>query len=357
MCSALARACARISAAPQGGDLLLRRPTIHWVVVTHPTEFVRATSTAKIAARTLCGGATRDTCEWLLFGCKAHTHRLDELLTGNEGAVHILFPRKEHCDEGGTSAAEAFAAFSATASESKGKDEPAVKQWVVIVPDGSWECAKALVAEIQRRAGRSIKLLELDRDRVAATTSQLIDALHHGSGCGRISTLEACAQLIEEAGDSERARRVVDAMAPLVQHIVSQDKLENDGAAVAASTASPLHKSWVAAFEALAQDDRHRVAIPAGLRRCGLCRMTLSTHNRMVRHLQGRKHCEAVASKLLSSEAEPCMPTDESAATAWNAYNTKALAHATIEPPDVGIALLTAAMSCGEACAGLHECV
>ena len=238
MCSALTRACARISAAPQGGELLLRRPTIHWVVVTHPTEFVRATSTAKIAARTLCGGATRDTCEWLLFGCKAHTHRLDELLTGNEGAVHILFPRKEHCDEGGTSAAEAFAAFSATASESKGKDEPAVKQWVVIVPDGSWECAKALVAEIQRRAGRRIKLLELDRDRVAATTSQLIDALHHGSGCGRISTLEACAQLIEEAGDSERARRVVDAMAPLVQYIVNQDKLENDGAAVAASTSA-----------------------------------------------------------------------------------------------------------------------
>ena len=193
MCSALARACARISAAPQGGDLLLRRPTIHWVVVTHPTEFVRATSTAKIAARTLCGGATRDTCEWLLFGCKAHTHRLDELLTGNEGAVHILFPQRTLRRRRDIGCGSVCRVLCSLRVEGQGR---ARGQAV-----GSDRAGRVVGVRggPSRRDTASCRSARCWSSTVIASRphSQLIDALHHGSGCGRISTLEACAQLIE----------------------------------------------------------------------------------------------------------------------------------------------------------------
>ena len=77
------------------------------------------------------------------------------------------------------------------------------------MPDGSWECARALVVELRRRcAPHALRCVHLDAARVAAHTSPLLDALHPGAGRGRLSTLEACAnalRILEPTADGERA--------------------------------------------------------------------------------------------------------------------------------------------------------
>ena len=76
----------------------------------------------------------------------------------------------------------------------------------------------------------------------------------------------------------------------------------------------------------------------------------------MVRHLQGRKHCEAVATRLLlkrggggeegdetrTSPSSVCLSGVEAA---WAEFSTAPLSEAAVEPPDIGLALLTEAMA------------
>ena len=141
----------------------------------------------------------------------------------------------------------------------------------VLVPDGSWDCARALVRDLQWQATRIaqatdstctpqqplpfadqaggdggdgsggllpqlLRCVRLCDARVAAHESRIISALRAGAGQGRPSTLEACALFLAEQDDaafttglsveaevaSARFDRVLRGMRPLVAHIERQ---------------------------------------------------------------------------------------------------------------------------------------
>ena len=92
-----------------------------------------------------------------------------------------------------------------------------------------------------------------------------------------------------------------------------------------------------------------------GLRRCLVCRTALGTPHHMRAHVEGRRHCEAVArSHLLCAEAEggqdaPLPPTAEGistdaaeamAAAVFERHSSAVLRASTPEPPDVALAAL-----------------
>ena len=129
--------------------------TLRVVVVVHPTEFLRPTSTARVLAG--LGAAAL-----LVYGCPAHDRQLDALLAAED--VALLFPED-------------------------GADGPAAlggaRRPVVLVPDGPWACARALVAALDARAGRRLRRVALAPEAVAAHASRLLDALHPGAGAGQ----------------------------------------------------------------------------------------------------------------------------------------------------------------------------
>ena len=57
----------------------------------------------------------------------------------------------------------------------------------VLVPDGSWEQARALADELWRSSAGRLRRVRLGEGRLAAHTSRLIEALRPGSGGGRAS--------------------------------------------------------------------------------------------------------------------------------------------------------------------------
>ena len=88
----------------------------------------------------------------------------------------------------------------------------------LVVPDGSWECARAVVRELRSRLARlgkppaALPFVPLDDSKVKLHHSPLIEALKAGQGQGRISTLEACALFLREAGRPGSAAVLLDAL-------------------------------------------------------------------------------------------------------------------------------------------------
>jgi DTW domain-containing protein YfiP len=378
LCASISDSCAAMRAERQEpGSASARLSHVHWVVVSHPAEFLRGTSTAKIAAQALgggCGSHCESHCEWLVYGCAAHERRMDELLSWPQ--VHVLFPRG---NAAAMSVAEAIAKLHGTgaagsrsiqgrrAPESAGEEKvpkstggegqvaatdvnTAAMMPVVLVPDGSWECARSLVRELSLRAPQPLRFIELDSARVAEHTSPLIDALHSGAGRGRLSTLEACAHFLHEAGSPGEATVLLRALEPLVAHVQAENESmlaerQTDGRHAGHTQA--FVSGWVDAVE----DAARRLGsedVPLGLRRCCVCGAALSTHLRMQRHLQGRRHCEAVVRAYLR-QAGPAAasPNASAAAIAWREYSVASLVHAYIEPPDVALAHIAVAMQLG----------
>ena len=75
-----------------------------------------------------------------------------------------------------------------------------------------------------------------------------------------------------------------------------------------------------------------------------VCAAALSTPRRMRRHLEGRRHCEAVARAHLASAPPDETPDAASASAALEACSTAVLARCAVEPPDVALAALMGAM-------------
>ena len=349
---------------------------IRWIVFSHPNEFLRATSTAKIAAQLL-----GEDCEFLVFGASRHHDRLRDIVSSGQ-PISILFPGyledsltvEEALKEGRASIAGKRVAENFSEEEPKATPEgartPSSSQAAppvhfVLVPDGSWFNAKALVAFMQRLlATRSVPLpskpfVRLDDGPIAAYTSPLIEALNAGSGRGRVSTLEAMAFFLEEASGGELAgahpRLDLGACGKVLQPLVSYVHRLNSSSlgvsCLSSSQRSPSVPALTRSLEALvaayvSSSSSSASLAPLGLRRCGVCGATMSTAQRMLAHLSGRRHCEAVANLILEGEGEGEEGAlasgdleDEKLRRLFDKYSTRALEEGARDPPDFAMAV------------------
>ena len=311
--------------------------------------------------------------------------RLDEILQQGEEGQHlrVLFPSEQNSSGdagnaagGGESVPDAINAALSSPSQATNTTTASL---TVLVPDGSWECARALVTEFHRRARKQLQCVSLDPDRVSLQTSPLLEALHPGAGKGRVSTLEACALFLEEtcssstaeleeeaaaavdgsvAGACLTARKLRAALTPLVEYC-SKQKMQEGGGSNGSGNGSgksvehPYSSEWLTAIEAASQQQQAaneqatgtggKHALPKGLRRCGVCGAALSTHMRMQRHLLGKRHCEAVVRRVLVDAPPTLRPDTSSAAAALHVYSTVPLSKSEVDPPDVALAALSEA--------------
>ena len=487
-------------------------PTVHWAFLAHPIELLRSTSTARLAAQLLHAGGVSglDTSELLVYGASCDVARLEALLHPAEGVVYLLFPPPP-----GTPAAEATSveqAFSAalaswrarTAEDVDGAngaddDDDADDEGAppcsrprprpcgspraaltLIVPDGSWECTRALVRTLAARVAApttareavptaahaaapttapitapvDLRYVGLDEVAVRACTSPLIEALHQGSGKGRLTTLEACALCVTQArrlpgwrahdgamhaprdapaeaepeGEAEGDNGTIGAevrcvMEPLLAYVrrlpsgtpsrapscpssggakggvqplsrappgqlrraagadpaAAAVSGNHDGASAepsaepsaqhgAHAVESPgplwnesLWNEWVSELQAAARAATARLtAVPGrthalGLRQCVVCQSGLGTPHHMRAHLEGRRHCEAVARRHLlqlevdaavqavnvgRAEGADAQATAAAAAVVFETLSSAVLRESVAEPPDVALAAL-----------------
>ena len=174
---------------------------VHWIFLTHPIELLRSTSTARLAVHLLPGGGVHgnDTAEMLVYGSPSDQPRLDAVLTcPDDGVIHLLFPPPP-CVPTADCLSVAQAYHSSRTAPSASADKP--RTLTIVVPDGSWECARALVRTISA-SSVPVRFIGLSEDSVALHKSSLLEALHAGTGRGRPSTLEACALFIAEASQA-----------------------------------------------------------------------------------------------------------------------------------------------------------
>jgi protein-L-isoaspartate(D-aspartate) O-methyltransferase len=360
-----------------------RAPTllpVRFSVLCHPQEFLRSTSTAKIAVQVL--GPER--AQMLVVGGGAvQRGRLQALLRSSSSALpqttattFVLFP---HAPQG---------EHTMSVSEMMQQLSPSSTTTTIdiIVPDGSWECCRAMVEALHERqtldSAKRICYVRLDEDRVAAYHSPLIEALKAGQGQGRISTLEAIALFLDEASNisgSEGAAATTAAapaaaaasgmaatpnddngMCPLASVLIQQGLMplvtyitQKKTAAAFTAVGRPcvirkvLKKQWVDALRhAAATDGTFAPATfsppPLGARYCSLCGETLATPIRFAEHTRGKKHCDKVLRQmLLDPEAGANMdlapPTDYRARKVYQQYSALPLSRLSPEPPDVAL--------------------
>jgi hypothetical protein len=201
-----------------GGDVAGFR----FLILSHPNEFLRSTSSARVSAAVL--GAA---CEVAAVGCAAHEARVREALAPRDPAAPpplILYPMEPGPDTdgnaGGGGGAKTVLGALGCVNMGRGLRSGVGAVTTVVVPDGSARNALALAREAARVAaegGRTATFAALDADAVARNDSPLIDALHPGSGKGRVSTLEAMASFLREAaaGGSDAAAAMEAAAAAL----------------------------------------------------------------------------------------------------------------------------------------------
>lgn len=315
-------------------------PRVRFVVVCHPNEFMRSTSTAKIAT-TLLGctknkyssssgtydksDAALSSCSMLVVGAPRHEARLNLLLraaalnvdeqiditdAGDKiGRVRVLFPWSNDDDSVTTaltyvrarteeavlpSMERSSGSTSATSKYSQQSSNPP-PLLTVLVPDGSWACATALVAQLDEKvraiqaikiptasegcrgsvesvgkegdeycgnsdecdkkkrnissevplSNQGLKFVRLCRERVATHHSPLIEALRAGCGNGRLSTLEAMAMFLDEAAQAASVQESVtfDPAAPSAA--VGSSPVDKTSKVEPAAHTSPLVKNTV----------------------------------------------------------------------------------------------------------------
>lgn len=265
---------------------------MHWVLVSHPMELLRSTSSGKLLAQVLGG-------EFLAYGAPCHRDRLDHVL--GDPRVRVLFP-----DEASESVAEAAASLASASpmptGASMGRPYESASV-VVLVPDGSWEHARALLRALRKRQP-ALRTMRLRDASVKCYFSPLIDVLKHGAGKGRVSTFEACALLMEEAAhigvwgmSGLEASKALHSIRPLVDAVATE--LHVDGPCrpvITPREGEDQVERWISALQECAQE----AACVAGLKRCCLCGVALSTPVRMQAHITGRRHCLAVLQAFLS---------------------------------------------------------
>tara|TARA_B110000091_G_C13796775_1_gene468221 strand:- start:51 stop:2345 length:2295 start_codon:yes stop_codon:yes gene_type:complete len=326
------------------------KPTPTFTVVCHPNECLRSTSSAKIAVQHM------KQSKMLIYGASTHRRGISEAVrscgdNNNKGdgttLTYILFP--EGPSERTYSVDEMMQQVQ-TNNNNTTDDNFNVN---IVVPDGSWECCRSLVSEMERLSHSTIKYVTLNATQVATFHSPLIEALKKGQGLGRISTLEACALLFREMGDETASLALLQALVPLTNFVLEQKKKKT------LSFKKPRHYSkWLeqirraadASETATADGEKEQITtIPIGLRRCTICCETLATPIRMKQHVKGKKHCELVFRNYLSSVQQTSstlsfsplllseQPTMDIALKLYQQWSVDVLATVSPEPPDVAL--------------------
>eukprot|EP01062_Namystynia_karyoxenos_P056574 TRINITY_DN4752_c2_g3_i1.p1 TRINITY_DN4752_c2_g3~~TRINITY_DN4752_c2_g3_i1.p1 ORF type:complete len:475 (+),score=158.74 TRINITY_DN4752_c2_g3_i1:82-1506(+) len=357
-------------------------PAIHWVLLCHHQELLRATSTGKLVSQVLGG-------EFLVHGAPPHRQRIAEVLA--DPRTRLLFPD----DRSGLLAAEAATAAAARPPAVVPSQPPdaAGAALIVVALDGTWGQARQLFKAVnEQQAGlRCVRL----RPSSACGHSSLFNALRQQSEAGRVCTLEACALLLAEAQEEGWAVRpgAVEELLLAMRHMVDVVANEKHVAApfgsltaeeqrrsvlgqqrrhvaAQASGASKFERrganrqtdvemeQWIAALQRTA---RSTPPPSVRLRHCCVCATVLQTPLRLPEHLHGRKHCCAVAERHLGRRlgsaradaglaAQPEIPAAE-AAEVYERLSTLPLAAAGLggAAADVDTILLRFAAGCAPA--------
>ena len=187
MCWSRPCACAELFDAPVECSPKL-------VVVAHPSELMRTTASAPLIPMLL------QRASFTVWG--VHTGEVDSAL---QSGASVLFPSDE------------AVAIS-----------PQTWRGTVLIPDGSWQRATAVVDALDKRASflglPKPKRLQLSEASIKSMHSPLVDALHEGSGPGRCSTAEAVALACNEGGDHEACSMLTDAVARLLWTCGTHDR-------------------------------------------------------------------------------------------------------------------------------------
>lgn len=379
---------------------------LHWVIVIHPNEFLRSTSSMKIAMLYL-SQAFGNSCEMLVYGCCIHRDRLHEILiNANHTPTCILFPghdeesnnhnashhthdinslnSNESNESGGKNEDNSYVNIDPstiqTSGNNKAKSVDEVMKDVIshphrqshdcnsnsnrsssrptltiIVPDGPWDGARAMVEAFMRGVSPNksiLPLMQLDETIVANTFSPLIDALKAGQGKGRISTLEACGILLQQIGHVEAAQCLLDCLQPLVESIYQSAPSCSKVIATGECNRSVNHvQRYNQMLHCLLEVVKQitPIPVPVGLRRCILCGENLATASRMQQHLRGKKHCMAVIESYLRDGGvvaiENTMVDASMLRSIYDQYSTHLLSQCQPEPPDIALALLKSSLA------------
>lgn len=212
----------------------------------------------------------------------------------------------------------------------------------VVVPDGSSEGARALVQELLPASlghGARLPLVRLDEAAVRASDSALLNALHAGAGKGRLSTLEAVAMFLREAGDERSADALLGGLDELVARVARSGQ-------PAGGPLSPRLDGWARALQVAAKraSASEGSSFAPGLRACKICGAVLSSPLQMPRHLEGRRHAEALARLVDGAGEAGSDPDEDRASDAFERFSSATLRAARAEPPDVALAALHAAL-------------
>eukprot|EP01036_Dinobryon_divergens_P022342 gene22341-30587_t len=355
--------------------------SLHWVMVVHPNEFLRSTSTVKIASRFL-DRLEGMSCELLVYGFHQHQQRLDAILqeVTSESAMAmnhktiLLFPETQAFDgqsvsgratppsqsdvkQVSTSISNLSTTDGCTDSDlpntsthTKGISGSKI---TIIVPDGTWENARAIVNEIRRKVSHDqLPSYSLNPEIVERHFSPLIESLKEGQGMGRITTLEACALLLSELMEQphQSSDTLLDSLNLLVEYI--KGTVDNTFDEKAYSRSDEHFKKWTAEIQAVVQElPTAATATPVGLRRCPLCCEFLATPHRMQQHIRGRRHCSVVAHRFfLSSDGESSpinynsSPDKSVAGDVFRMFSTDRISTAQAEPPDIALTRLKLAI-------------
>jgi len=238
---------------------------IRFVVLCHPQEFLRSTSTGKLCSQLLEG-------ELLLFGYPGHDNRLKQIL---ESRCPILFPTED-----------SISVAELTTTDSS----------YVLLPDGTWKQAAAMLSvckttfssmEEESSPEKSLRCVRLDPVTFDSRTSPIIEAVHPGFGQGRISTLEACLMFCKEKELWTSVEDVIlDELNPMIQATrLARWKIQSN---------SIFNEDVSNAFQEIADHVVHR----GDCTYCCICGVTLSTPLRLKHHLKGKRHCDLVASMI-----------------------------------------------------------
>jgi protein-L-isoaspartate(D-aspartate) O-methyltransferase len=352
--------------------------SLHWVMVVHPNEFLRSTSTVKIASRFL-ERLEGSSCEVLVYGFHKHQRRLDKILlsitaesaAGRNHKTILLFPEAQAAEDKsfpdgcitqtGISQldVEMVSTTPSTVERQTFTDPPPSKgrrsKMTIIVPDGTWENARAIVAEIRRVVSQDqLPSFSLNPEVVGRHFSPLIETLKEGQGVGRITTLEACALLLNEI--LEQPSQLCDALLASLSVLVEYVKgtVENSLDEKSWSKSDEHFKMWTAEIQAGAQElPVAMTATPIGLRRCPLCCEYLATPQRMQQHIRGRRHCSVVAYRFCYSSCDAdaasplrysSLPDRTVARDVFQKFSTDSMRAAIAEPPDIAVTMLKLAI-------------
>lgn len=318
-------------------------PGIEWVLLQHPQEFLRSTSSGKLVSELLGG-------KFIVYGGEGHKQRLAEVLS--DIRTHILLP---------SPVSKTVADVAATATGREAVGLPNGAPLIVLVLDGSWEHVRALQQAVEQLQP-SVPCIRLNNHAVQKHESALINCLKPGAGRDRLSTFEACALLLAEAeelgvwgvrpGTSEAALR---AMHPMVEAVACELEAMAplDFAEGSVQRRGWRHSGdvemehWITALQGAARTAPVRV----GLKRCCVCGAVVSSPLRMRDHLEGRRHCLVVAELHLGRRHGHTVPhpddgmpdiTEASAAEVFHEHSTLRLFRCIPEPPDVALVKLCA---------------